>query len=321
MSAWILAVSPESPDWCQCGERPCRAANRVSGSTVPKAEMLNLNERLPVHPPGENLMLRKMFSGIAALFAASAAHADWTLNMPRGVTELSAETFDLHMQVLYWSCGIGAIVFGAMIYSIVRHRKSSGVAPATFSHSIAAEVIWTTIPIVILLIMAVPAARTVIKLEDTRKPDMTIVITAYQWRWHYDYQDQDVGFFSSLARTSGDARRLNSEPDPYSVENYLLDVDRPLVVPVGSKVRLLLTSNDVLHSWWVPELAIKKDTIPGFINETWFRAEVVGTYRGQCAELCGMDHGYMPIVVEVVEPQAYTTWLTARQAIAAETVQ
>ena len=141
---------------------------------------------------------------------------------------------------------------------------------------------------------------------------MTIVITGYQWKWHYEYQDEGVDFYSSLARTSVDARRKGSGIDPYTVENYLLEVDNRLVVPVGSKVRLLITSNDVIHAWWVPELSIKKDAVPGFINEMWFRAEETGVYRGQCAELCGMDHGYMPIVVEVVDALEYSAWLAAR---------
>jgi len=205
-----------------------------------------------------------------------------------------------------------------MIVSLVRHRKSRGVRAATFSHSMTAEIIWTTIPIIILMVLAVPTAKTVIKLEDSRKPDITIVATAYQWRWHYAYQGYDVEFYSSLSRTSGDARRLNSGIDPYTVENYLLDVDNPLVVPQGAKIRLLLTSNDVVHAWWVPELAIKKDAVPGFMNETWFKADVIGTYRGQCAELCGMDHGYMPIVVEVVDPRDYDNWLAAKQPAMAQ---
>lgn len=254
-------------------------------------------------------MIRKICLGILAGLIAVQAYADWEINMPRGVTELSAATYDLHMRVFWWCVAIAIAVFGAMIVSLVRHRKSKGVTPATFSHSMTAEVIWTVIPIIILLIMAVPSAELLIKLEDSRDPDLTIVATGYQWKWHYAYQDEDISFFSSLARTSSDARRRDSGIDPATVENYLLEVDRPLVVPRGGKVRLLLTSNDVVHSWWVPELAIKKDAVPGFMNETWFQAEVVGTYRGQCAELCGMDHGYMPIVVEVIEPEAFRQWL------------
>ena len=244
---------------------------------------------------------------------ASTARADSELNLPTGVTDLSLETYDLHMMV-YWRCvAIGVVVFGVMIISLFKHRKSQGAKPATFSHSTTAEVIWTAIPVVILLIMAVPAAETMIKLEDSRDPDISVVVTAYQWKWHYKYQDEGIEFYSSLARPSVDARRKQSGVDVMGVENYLLDVDRPLVVPQGAKVRLLLTSNDVIHSWWVPELAIKKDAIPGIVNETWFKANDVGTYRGQCTELCGKDHGYMPIVVEVVEPEAYQAWVDTRK--------
>jgi len=257
-------------------------------------------------------MIRKIVLALAGLAAAGTASADWQLNMPTGVTELSAETFGLHMMVFWWCVAIGVVVFGVMIVSLVLHRKSRGVEPAQFSHSTAAEVVWTAIPVAILLVMAVPAAETMIKLEDSRDPDISIVVTAYQWKWHYRYQDEGIEFYSSLARPSMAARPRGSEIDPFSVDNYLLDVDRPVVVPVGAKVRLLMTSNDVVHSWWVPELAIKKDAVPGMINETWFKAEKVGTYRGQCTELCGKDHGYMPVVVEVVEPDAYTAWVDSR---------
>ncbi|MCB1844126.1 MAG: cytochrome c oxidase subunit II [Halioglobus sp.] len=258
-------------------------------------------------------MIRKLYLSVAGLMFAGNACADWALNMPKGVTEMSAETYGLHMMVLWWCVAIGFAVFGVMIYSIVKHRKSQGAEAASFTHSTTAEIIWTVIPIIILLLMAVPSAETVVKLEDSRKPDMTVVITAYQWKWHYSYQNEDVAFFSSLARTSADARRKGSGIDPFSVDNYLLEVDHPLVIPRGSKVRVLLTSNDVIHAWWVPELSIKKDAIPGYMNEMWFRAEELGTLRGQCAELCGKDHGYMPIVVEVVEPEAFAAWLAAEK--------
>ena len=257
-------------------------------------------------------MLRKIHLSLLGLFLVGPAHADWELNMPRGVTDLSAETYGLHMMVFWWCVAIGVVVFGVMIVSLIKHRKSKGVEPASFSHSMTAEVIWTVIPVVILLLMAVPAAETMIKLEDSRDPDLSIVVTAYQWKWHYKYQDEGIEFFSSLSRPSLEARRRQSGVDPNSVDNYLLDVDRPVVVPQGAKVRLLLTSNDVVHSWWVPELAIKKDAVPGIVNEAWFRATETGTYRGQCAELCGKDHGYMPIVVEVVEPAAYQAWAETR---------
>lgn len=262
-------------------------------------------------------MIRKLCTAFAGLLIAGNALADWAVNMPTGVTELSVETHQIHMVIFWWCVAIAVVVFGAMIYSLVNHRKSRGVTPATFSHSTTAEVIWTVIPVVILLIMAVPSAELMIKLEDTRDPDLTVVITGYQWKWHYRYQGQDVAYYSTLSRPSAAARRRGSGIDPESVENYLLDVDRPLVVPKGAKVRVLLTSNDVVHSWWVPDLAIKKDAIPGYMNETWFRAEEAGVYRGQCAELCGMDHGYMPIVVEVVEPQEFQAWLDTEKGDAA----
>jgi cytochrome c oxidase subunit 2 len=166
--------------------------------------------------------------------------------------------------------------------------------------------------------MAIPAAETLVRLEDGRKPDLTVVITGYQWRWHYAYQGQDVSFYSSLARESMEARHKNSGIDPFSVDNYLLDVDHRLILPKDAKVRVLITSNDVVHSWWVPELAIKKDAVPGFINEAWFRAEQTGVFRGQCAELCGMDHGYMPIVVEIVEDDDFQAWLQHEQGGAAK---
>jgi cytochrome c oxidase subunit 2 len=259
-------------------------------------------------------MIRKICLGVVTLLTAGAASADFAVNMPKGVTELSAETYALHMEVFYWCCAIAFVVFGAMFYSLIKHRKAAGHEAANFSHSTTAEVVWTLIPVVILLIMAVPSAETLIKLEDSRKPDLTLVITAYQWKWHYDYKGEDVSFYSSLARTSADARRKDSGIDPYTVENYLLEVDNRVVLPRGAKVRVLFTSNDVVHAWWVPDLAIKKDAVPGFMNEAWFRAEVSGVYRGQCAELCGMDHGYMPIVVEIVEPEDYQAWLTEQKA-------
>jgi len=259
-------------------------------------------------------MIRKLITSVAGLTLAANASANYALNMPRGVTELSAETYDIHMLAFWWCVAIGVVVFGAMIWSLIAHRKSRGVKPADFSHSTTAEVIWTIIPCFILLFMAVPAAETMIKLEDSRNPDLSVVVTGYQWRWHYDYQDMDIEFYSSLALPSLKARPKQSGISPYDVENYLREVDNPLVVPVGAKVRILLTSNDVNHAWWVPELAIKKDAIPGIVNETWFKADVVGTYRGQCAELCGKDHGYMPVVVEVLEEDAYASWVAARSA-------
>jgi cytochrome c oxidase subunit 2 len=200
-------------------------------------------------------MPRKLVIALISLLAAGAAQAEWALNMPEGVTDLSKETYDLHM-LIFWVCvWIGVAVFGVMIYSIFAHRQSKGAKPESWSHSTAAEIIWTAIPVFILLALAVPTARTLIKIEDTRDPDLTIVATGYQWKWHYQYQDEDMGFYSTLSRASLEARRKASGIDPFSVDNYLLDVDNPVVVPVNKKVRVLLTSNDVLHAWWIPEFA------------------------------------------------------------------
>ncbi len=258
-------------------------------------------------------MLRKLALALTGLALTGSANAEWGLNMPRGVTELSQETYELHM-LIFWVCvWIGVVVFGVMIYSIFAHRKSKGAKPDQFSHSTAVEIVWTAVPVFILLALAVPTARTLIRLEDSRDPDVTIVATGYQWKWHYQYQDEELGFYSTLSGDSLEARRKRAALDPFNVENYLLEVDNPIVVPVNKKVRLLLTSNDVIHAWWVPELAIKKDAIPGIINETWFKAEETGVFRGQCAELCGKDHGYMPIVVEVVDEDAYQAWVDNRK--------
>jgi cytochrome c oxidase subunit II len=245
---------------------------------------------------------------------AGPAMAAWEINLRQGVTELSREIYSLHMLIL-WVCVVIAVaVFGVMIYSIATFRKSKGAVPAHFDHNTHAEVIWTLIPVLILVAMAIPAARTLVHIEDATGSDLTIKVTGYQWKWQYDYVDQDVSFFSTLARTSDFARQLDSGVEPTSVDNYLLEVDNPLVVPVGKKVRVLVTAADVLHAWWVPDFGMKKDAIPGYINELWFKADKVGTYRGQCAELCGRDHGFMPIVVEVKPVADYEAWLTGQQA-------
>jgi len=207
-------------------------------------------------------------------------------------------------------------VFGVMIVSIFLHRKSRGAEPAQFHHSTKAEIIWTVIPILILVGMAIPAAETLVRMEDTRNADITVKVTGYQWKWRYDYLDDEVGFFSTLDRDSNAARQLDSGIRPTDVENYLLDVDNPLVVPVGAKVRLLITAADVLHAWWMPDFAIKKDAIPGYVNEAWFRVEKAGTYRGQCAELCGRDHGFMPVVVIAKDPADYAEWMADQRSAA-----
>jgi cytochrome c oxidase subunit II len=255
-----------------------------------------------------------------SLACALPAHAEsgWSLlNMTQGVTDISREIYGLHMEI-FWICVIiGVIVFGAMIYSIVTFRKSKGaVADVTLVHNTTVELIWTAVPVAILVFMAIPAAKTLIKIEDVTKTDLSIKVTGFQWGWQYDYLDSGVSFFSHLDRKSNTARELASGIDPNTVEHYLLNVDKPLVVPVGSKVRLLLTGADVIHSWWVPAFGVKKDAIPGFINEAWFKVDTdkPGLYRGQCAELCGRDHGFMPIVVDVRSKEDFDAWVKAEAA-------
>ncbi len=254
-------------------------------------------------------------AGAALTLGSSPAMAAWSdLNLRVGVTELSREIYGLHMLILWICVAIAAAVFGVMIYSIATFRKSKGAVPANFDHSTKAEIVWTVIPVLILVGMAVPAARTLVKIEDTRGSELTVKVTGYQWKWQYEYVDHGVSFFSSLARSSDEARQLDSGIKPQSVENYLLEVDKPLVVPQGRKVRVLITANDVIHAWWVPDFGMKKDAIPGYINEMWFNAEKPGTYRGQCAELCGRDHGFMPVVVEVLPQDEFDAWLEAEKA-------
>ena len=273
-----------------------------------------------------NMVKRAFAAGMALLLGTSPAMAAWSdLNLRVGVTELSRDIHGLHMLILWICVAIAVAVFSVMIYSIATFRHSKGAVPATFDHNTKAEIIWTVIPVLILVGMAVPAARTLVKIDDTRGSELTVKVTGYQWKWQYEYVGEGVSFFSTLARASDEARQLDSGIDPASVDNYLLDVDNPLVVPQGKKVRVLITANDVIHSWWVPDFGIKKDAIPGYINEMWFRADEPGTYRGQCVELCGRDHGFMPVVV-VVKPQAeYDAWLAeqkaARQAAAAPAAQ
>jgi len=227
--------------------------------------------------------------------------------MPIGVTDISAKVFDLHM-LIFWICvAIGVVVFGIMIYSMIKHRKSVGHKAAQFHESTTAEIAWTLVPLAILVAMAIPATQVLIEMEDTSAADLTVKITGYQWMWHYDYLDEDLDFYSKLATPREQVYNVQDKGD-----NYLLEVDNELVLPVGKKVRFLITSNDVLHAWWVPDLAVKKDAIPGFINESWAKIEQPGIYRGQCAELCGRDHAFMPIVVRAVEEAQYQQWLQAQ---------
>jgi len=257
---------------------------------------------------------------LAGTLPAQAADTEsgWgLLNMTPGVTEISRKIYGLHMEI-FWICVvIAVIVFGAMIYSIVTYRKSKGaVADVTLVHNTTVELLWTAVPVAILVFMAVPAAKTLVEIEDTTKTDLNIKVTGFQWGWQYDYLDNGVAYFSRLDRKSDAARELMSGIDPISVDHYLLNVDKPLVVPVGSKVRLLITGADVIHSWWVPAFGVKKDAIPGFVNEAWFKVDTdkPGLYRGQCAELCGRDHGFMPIVVDVRSKEDFDAWLKSKAA-------
>lgn len=264
----------------------------------------------------KSVWLHRALLGGAMLLGAGGAVAEYGLNMTQGVTEVSGEVYRLHMLIFYICCAIAVVVFGAMFYSIWKHRKSVGAQAANFHESTTVEIIWTIVPFAILISMAIPATKALINLEDTSDPDMTIKVTGYQWMWHYDYADEGVSFFSRLDEKSNAARQMNSGIDPASVEDYLLNVDNRLVLPAGKKVRFLITANDVIHSWWVPSLGWKKDAIPGYINEAWTKVEQPGVYRGQCAELCGKDHGFMPIVVEVMEQGAYDAWVAAQKATA-----
>ena len=257
-----------------------------------------------------------LFTSAGALAASDAAVNEaqrWGLNMTQGVTAVSREIFDLHM-LIFWICvWIGVIVFGIMFYSMIMHRKSNGVEPAKFHESTAVELAWTIIPAIILVLMAIPATSSLIKIYDTSEADIDIKVVGYQWKLQYEYLGEDVSFFSNLSTSKDEIYGLAPKG-----EHYLLEVDEPLVIPVNKKVRFLITANDVLHAWWVPDLAVKRDAIPGFINDAWTIVEEPGTYRGQCAELCGKDHGFMPIVVEAMEEQDYQNWLAGKKQEAAE---
>ncbi len=264
-----------------------------------------------------NKLIQIAIGMVGATFA-SGAYAGWETNLTQGVTDLSHEIYNLHMLVLWVCTAIGVLVFGAMIYSMMHHRKSKGHEAATFHESTKAEILWTIVPILILVSLAIPAAKALIKIEDSSNADMTIKVTGYQWKWQYEYPEEGISFFSSMANSSREASALNSGIDPATVDNYLLEVDNPLVIPVGKKVRFLFTSNDVNHGWWVPDLAVKKDAIPGFINDMWANVNEPGIYRGQCAELCGKDHGFMPIVVIAKEESEYKEWVVEQVAMAKE---
>ncbi len=255
----------------------------------------------------------RVWMGLLLWSVFSQVQAAWTTNMTQGATDVSHAVFDLHMTI-FWICVvIGIIVFGAMFWSMIVHRRSTGQVAAKFHESTTVEILWTVVPLLILVAMAIPATATLIKMYDTSESDVDIQITGYQWKWHYKYLGQDVEFFSNLATP---AEQIHNQAA--KGEHYLLEVDQPLVLPAGVKVRFLVTAADVIHSWWVPAFAVKRDAIPGFVNEAWTKVDKPGLYRGQCAELCGKDHGFMPIVVDVRSPADYASWLAERKAEAAK---
>lgn len=263
---------------------------------------------------------KQLFAGLILMaLGLGTAQAEYTLNLMKGVTKVSNDIYDLHMLILWICVFIGIGVFGTMFYSIYHHRKSRGHQAAQFHENTTVEIIWTIIPTLILVGMAIPATKAMMELDDVQASEMSIKVTGHQWKWEYEYLDNGIHFFSSLDEASNKVRQVGSGLDPRSVPNYLLNVDKPLVIPTKKKIRFVFTSKDVIHSWWVPDLGWKKDTNPGFINESWTSVDKPGTYRGQCTELCGKDHGFMPIVVIAMDEPDYNAWVEQQKAaIAAE---
>lgn len=253
---------------------------------------------------------------LMAMVFSPFALGDYGLNMPKGVSPVSQEIYSLHMTIFWICCAIGFLVFSVMIYALIRHRRSIGHEAADFHESTTVEIVWTIIPFIILIAMAIPATKTLLLMDDTRESDLTIKITGYRWYWHYDYLDNGVSFFSYLTTPEDEIKNVQPKN-----ADYLLQVDEPLVIPTGKKVRFLVTAKDVLHSWWVPKLGVKKDAIPFLINEVWTQADQEGIYPGQCAELCGAKHGYMPIVVDARSPEAFEEWVNERKAAKAAAVE
>lgn len=265
-------------------------------------------------------MPSKLLKGGVALFVvllSAFTQADWTLNMPQGVTDISDQVYRLHM-LTFWVCvGIGVVVFGVMFYSIIKHRRSKGAVADNFHESTAVELAWTLIPAAIIVYIGIQAFPVLKNMYDFEDSAMTVEIVGYQWKWRYTYLSddpaQEVSFFSNLTTPSDQIRNRTDKG-----ENYLLEVDEPLVLPVGSKVRFVLTAADVIHSWWVPQLGVKKDAIPGIVNESWTVINEPGIYRGQCTELCGKDHGFMPVVVQALPQAEFDEWMAGKQAEAAK---
>lgn len=242
-----------------------------------------------------------------------AAADNWQLNMYKGVTPISKDIYYLHMVAIAVCAVIGIVVFGVMLYSLIHHRKSKGYKPAKFHDNLRMEIVWSIIPFLILVGLAIPATKVLIRMNDTDQSDVTIKIVGYQWRWQYQYLDQGISYFSNLSTPYKQIHNKEAKG-----EWYLLEVDKPLVLPVNKKIRFLVTSNDVIHSWWVPELGIKRDAIPGFMYEAWAKIDKPGVYRGQCAELCGVNHGFMPIVVQAVSQEEFDQWVAKQPKIEAQ---
>lgn len=249
-------------------------------------------------------MMIRLILFLSTLALAMTSYAIPALNMPYGVSPISREIYNLHMAGFYICCGIGVVVFGVLIYSLIKFRKSKGAKAAHFHEHVGFEILWTAIPFFILVALAIPATIVLAHIHDTEKSDLTIKVVGYQWKWKYEYLDQGISFFSNLSTPQ--EQILNKAPKN---EWFLLEVDHPLVVPVNTKIKLLITADDVIHAWWVPDLGIKQDAIPGFINENWIYIEKEGFYRGQCGELCGVYHGFMPIVVQAVSQADFEKWV------------
>ena len=262
--------------------------------------------------------ITRFFIAGSMLVMSNLAVAAYEYNLPEQVTHTGREITGLHNLIFFICLVILIVVSAAMFYSIFAHRKSKGVTPATFSHSTAVEIVWTVIPVLILIAMAIPATKLLIEMEDTTKSDLTIKTTGYQWKWQYEYIDNEIDFYSTITTP-----RAQIDGTEEKGEFYLSEVDNHMVMPSGKKVRLLLTANDVIHAWWVPKLGGKKDAIPGYINEMWIKVDEgkEGTYRGRCAELCGKDHAYMPIVVDVVTQEEYEKWVAANERVASHEIK
>jgi cytochrome c oxidase subunit 2 len=253
--------------------------------------------------------VRSVQSTLFALLAASStAYADTTLNLTRGVSPISHDVYDLHMTILWICVAIGTVVFGAMFYSMYHHRKSRGAKAQDFHSHLLLEITWTIIPVIILVLMAIPSTKVLLNMNNDDKEDVTIKVTGYQWKWHYEYLEEGISFFSNLSTPADQLHNLAPKG-----EHYLREVDHPLVVPIHKKIRFLITSNDVNHAWWVPDFAVKRDAIAGFINEAWTKIDKPGVYRGQCAELCGINHAFMPIVVIAMSDDGYKDWINQQK--------